>query len=205
MRSLLCAAFLASLAAMLLIKPVGASAQMDAGYLADTKDLKTSVTYADAENLTDMSLALAPPQPTGGPGVSLVFRARFHGRSVDPGRLAGIGLRVHYLLRSDDRVRAVRARNDIHQLSLHIDPQEPSGITLDYFPGSWGYSGFTAPGDEIPVVFFTVTPEELRALAMASAITGEALWTRFVFTRDEVEALQSFRRRVLTVTDSRSR
>jgi hypothetical protein len=42
-----------------------------------------------------------------------------------------------------------------------------------------------------------MTPEELRALAMASAITGEALWTRFVFTRDEVEALQTFRRRVL--------
>jgi hypothetical protein len=175
----------------------GAFAQMDAGYLADVRDLKTSVFYADSENLTDVSLALVPPQPNGGPGVSLVLRARFRGRRVDPGKLAEIGLRVHYVLRSDDRVRAVRARNDTHQLSLHIDPQDRSGITLDYFPGTFGYSGFTAPGDEIPVAFFTVTPEELRAMATATTISGEALWTKFTLTSDEIDALKSFRARVL--------
>jgi hypothetical protein len=34
-------------------------------------------------------------------------------------------------------------------------------------------------------------------MAMATAITGEVLWTRFTFTPEEVEALRAFRARVL--------
>ena len=171
--------------------------QIDAGYLADVKDLNFTVSYSPFEDLTDVSLALAPPVPDGGPGVTLVFRARFRGRTVDVEKLAEIVLRVHYRLRSDDRLRAARALDDTHQLSLHIDPQDPTGITLYFFPTTWGYVGYTAPGDEIPVSFFTVTPEDLRALQMAKAVTGEVLWTRFMLTPQELDALQSYARQVL--------
>ena len=44
--------------------------------------------------------------------------------------------------------------------------------------------------------FFTVTPEDLRALARAKALTGEVLWTGFGLTPQEIEALQNFTRRV---------
>ena len=181
-----------------------AFAQIDAGYLADIKDLQSTVSYSAPENLTDVSLALAPPQPNGGPGVTLVFRARFRGRTVDLDKLAGVVLRVHYGLHSDDRMRAARARNDMHQLSLHIDPADRGGITLDFFPTNWGYSGFTAPGDEIPVAFFSVTPEDLRAIGLARAVTGEALWTQFALTPKELDALQSFGRRVLPAVRPKS-
>jgi hypothetical protein len=183
-----------------LSSPVGlgnAFGQIDAGYLADVKDLKVTVTSSPRDSLTDVSLELAPPEPIGAPGVTLVFRARFHGRTVDVGKLAEIVLRAHYRLRSDDRLRSMRALNDTHQLSLHIDPQDPSGITLDFFPANWGYVGFTAPGDEIPVSFFTVRPEDLRALGVAKEVTGEVLWTSFRLTQQELEALQSFARQVL--------
>jgi hypothetical protein len=174
-----------------------ALAQMDAGYLADVKDLKVTVAYSAVENQTDMSLVLAPPEPHGGPGVTLMFRARFLGRKVDVDRLAEIVLRAHYRLLSDDRQRAARSRTSSPALRMNIDPDDPGSITLDFFPASWGYSGFTATGDEIPVSFFKVTPEDLRALAVARAVTGEVLWTGFVLTPQELEALRDFVRQVL--------
>ena len=183
--------------AVVLGPPGTASAQIDAGYLADVTDLKVTASYSPSDNLTDLSLALAPPMPKGGPGVTLMFRARFRGRSVDAGKLTTISLRAHYRLRSDDRQRAAHSLTEMQALYLHLDPQDPHGITLPFFPTSWGYAGFAAWGDEIPVCFFTVTPEDLRALARAKALTGEVLWTGFGLTPQEIEALQNFTRRVL--------
>src|SRR5579864_2023790 len=135
-----------------------APAQIDAGYLADFGDLKVTESYSAAENLTDVSLALAPPVASGGPGVTLVFRARFRGQAVAVDNLAEIVIRAHYRLHSDDRLRSAHARDTNYQLSLHLDPQASNGITLDFFPANRGYAGFTAAGDEVPVAFFTVTP-----------------------------------------------
>lgn len=177
--------------------PGTAFAQIDAGYLADVKDLNLAVSYSAFENVTDVSLALAPPAPNGAPGVTFIFRARFRGRTVDGEKLAEIVVRAHYRVHSDDRLRAARALHDTQQLSLHLNPQDPNGITLDFFPANWGYGGFTAPGDQIPVAFFIVTPEDLRALALAKAVTGEVLWTSFILTPQELKALQGFARQVL--------
>jgi len=181
--------------------PIGlgvASAQMDAGYLADVRDLKVTEHHSASENLTDLSLALAPPAPAGAPGITLVVRARFRGQTVGAdSSLEEISLRAHYRLHSDDRPRSRNAVDGSDKLSLHIDPQTSHGITLDFFPTSRGYVGFTAPGDEIPVAFFAVTPEDLRAIGYASDLTGEVIWTRFAFTPQEVDALQSFARRIL--------
>jgi hypothetical protein len=182
---------------LLLMHALLAPAQIDAGYLADLKDLKTTESYSASENLTDVSLALAPPAASGGPGVTLVFSARFRGRTVAVDKLAEIVLRAHYRLHSDDRLRAAHSRNDNYELSLHLDPQTSSGISLDFFPSNRGYSGFTAAGDEVPVAFFTLTPEDLRAIGFASAMTGEVVWTSFSLTSQEVEAVQGFARRVL--------
>jgi hypothetical protein len=180
--------------------PIGlgvAFAQIDAGYLADVRDLNVTERYSAAENLTDVSLALAPPDSSGGPGVTLVFSARFRGRTVDVDHLAEIVLRAHYRLHSDDRQRSAQALHDNYELSLILDPQASNGITLDFFPANLGYFGFTAAGDEIPVAFFTVTPDDLRAIGFADAVTGKAIWTSFAFTPQELEAVRAFARRVL--------
>jgi hypothetical protein len=170
---------------------------MDAGYLADVRDLSLTTSYSSSEDLTDLALALAPPVPKGGPGVTLVIRARFYGRAVDVAKLATISLRAHYRLRSDDRQRAARSLTDMPWMSLHLDPDDPNGITLPFPPSTVGYAGFTGAGEEIPVCFFEVTPEVLRALGLAKAVSGEVLWTNFVLTPQEVDALQRFARRVL--------
>jgi hypothetical protein len=173
------------------------SAQIDAGYLADVRDLKTTVTYASADDRTDVSLALVPPVPTGGPGITLIFRARFRGRSVNPAQLDEIVLRAHYTIHSDDRRRTVGALTTSHELQIRIDPQDAGGISLAFYPATWGYFGFAAPGDEIPVAFFSVTPADLRALSLAHVVTGEVLWTRFSLTAEEIAALQQFAATVL--------
>lgn len=171
--------------------------QIDAGYLAEAADLKTTVSYAAADDRTDVSLALVPPVPAGGPGITMIFRARFRGRSVDVARLDEIVVRAHYTIHSDDRRRAVAALTTSHGLQMTIDPQDRGGISLAFFPATWGYFGFAAPGDEIPVAYFSVTPADLRALALAHVVTGEVLWTRFTLTPEELAALQQFARTVL--------
>jgi hypothetical protein len=171
--------------------------QVDAGYLADVRDLKTTVTYAAADDRTDVSLALVPPAPSGGPGITLILRARFRGRSVDPQALDEIVARAHYTIHSDDRRRTVEALSGSHELKMTIDPQDQGGVSLAFYPATWGYFGFSAPGDQIPVAYFSVTPEDLRALALAHVVTGEVLWTRFTLTPEEIDAIRQFARTVL--------
>ena len=173
------------------------AAQIDAGYHADVTDLKTTVGYSQADDRTEVSLALVPPVPAGGPGISLVFRARFRGRTIDTSRLEDIVVRAHYAMHSDDRTRAAGALSASLALHMNIDPQDPGGIELDFFPATVGYPGFTNPGDEIPVAFFSLTPADLRALALARVITGDVLWTGFTLTSDEIDALRQFARTVL--------
>ena len=174
-----------------------AFAQIDAGHLADVRDLQTTVTYLALENQTDVTLSLVPPEPSSGPGVTLVFRARFPGRAVDVRKLSEIVVRAHYRLASDDRTRSARAIGGVEAMQLNIDPRQPGGITLSFFPTSWGYGGFTAPGDEMPLAFFTLTPADLRAIAVARTMSGRVLWTEFVLTSNQVEALRQFAGRVL--------
>jgi len=174
-----------------------AFAQIDAGHLADVRDLQLAVTYLTVENQTDVALSLVPPQPTTGPGVTLVFRARFQGRTVDVNRLSEIVVRAHYRVVSDDRTRSARAINGIEAMHMNLDPRQPGGVTLAFFPTNWGYGGFTSPGDEVPVAYFRVTPADLRAIAVARAVTGQVLWTDFVLTLNQVEALRQFAGRVL--------
>jgi hypothetical protein len=170
---------------------------VDAGYLADVKDLNVTVGYLSSENVTEVSLGLVPPASSGAPGITLLFRARFQGRTVDTDKLTGIVVRAHYRVLSDDRVRSSQALETSHQLHMKLDPGDRSGISLDFFPASWGYSGFTAPGDEIPVAYFTVTPEELRAISLAHAVTGDVLWTNFTLTAPQLDALRKFASQVL--------
>jgi hypothetical protein len=186
-------------AALSVLPPAGlgtAWAQIDAGFLASVIDLKETTTYLSGENATEISLALVPPEPKGGPGITLVFRARFNGRNVDPDRLVGIVVRAHYRLYSDDRVRSFQALGNTHRLHMDLDAQGDDGIALDFFPTNWGYGGFTAPGDEIPVAYFATTNQDLRALSVAKTVTGNVLWTDFAMTPAELDALRAFARRV---------
>jgi hypothetical protein len=187
-------------AALLIATPVGvgvAAAQIDAGFLAPVTDLKETTTYLSSENATEVSLSLTPPEPKGGPGITLIFRARFNGRNADPDRLAGLVVRAHYRLYSDDRIRSFQALGTTHRLHMNLDAETGPGIALDFFPTNWGYGGFAPPGDEIPVAYFAVTAEDLRALSLATSISGNVLWTDFVMTAPELDALRTFTKRVI--------
>ena len=171
-------------------------AQIDAGFLASITDLKETTTFLSGDNATEVTLALTPPEPGGGPGITLMFRARFKGRTVDPDRLAGIVVRAHYRLYSDDRVRSAQALGNSYRLHMDLDAQGDRGIALDFFPTNWGYGGFAPPGDAIPVAYFAVTNDDLRALSFAKTVTGNVLWTDFAMTAEEMDALRAFTRRV---------
>jgi hypothetical protein len=194
MRALLIVCLVEALASAGAVSP---TPQIDAGYLADVKDSSVSVNYSPSTNTTDVALGLAPPAPSGAPGVTLVFRAQFNGSTVDFDRLTGILLRAHYRILSDDRPRALRSLSGTHALTLTLDEEAPYGITLDFFPANWGYGGFAPPGDQIPVAYFSVTPADLRALSHAETIRGEVLWTRFTLTAEELSGLRTFVRQVL--------
>jgi hypothetical protein len=174
-----------------------ASAQSDAGYLADVRNLELTVNRSIVENRTDVSLALVPPEAAGAAGVTLVFTARFEGDAIDVDRLSEIVVRAHYRLQSDDRPRSARGLDDTQAMRLNLDARDPNGITLFFFPVSWGYGGFSAPGEEIPVAYFTVTPADVRALAVAKTVAGQVLRTDFVFTPEQLDAVRGFARRVL--------
>jgi hypothetical protein len=176
--------------------PHAAWAQIDAGYLATVTDLKETTTYLTSENATEVSLALTPPEPGGGPGITLIFRARFTGRELDVDRLAGIVVRAHYRLHSDDRVRSFQALGGSLQMRMNLDANAPEGIVLDFFPTNWGYGGFSAPGDGVPVAYFAATANDLRALSVARTISGNVLWTDFAMTPPQLDALRAFVRRV---------
>jgi hypothetical protein len=171
--------------------------QPDAGILASIEDGRIDTRYLRAENRTEVSLALAPLRPDGGRGVTLVLRASFAGHAPDRDEPVDVSLRAHYGLQSDDAQRAVQAMRGTQALEIHVDPHMPDGITLFFFPESWGYPGFTGPGDEIPVAFFNLTAAELRALAVARSLSGRVLWSDFVLTPAQLEALASFASQVL--------
>jgi hypothetical protein len=182
------------------LSPLGsgiASAQIDAGYLADVEDLKLTTAYSSLDDRTDVSLALALGGRAGGTGVTMMLRARFDGRKVDVERLSQVIARAHYRVLSDDRTRASRALSDSHALRMNLDSPDPSGISLAFFPATWGYFGFTAAGDEIPVAYFSMTPADLRALSVARTVTGHVLWTDFVLTPAQLERLRMFANQVL--------
>jgi hypothetical protein len=193
-RSLLCALVVASGVCALLSAP--AAAQIDAGLLARVRDREIAANYDAAANRTEVRLTIAPAG-TGGDGsaVTLVFVGQFAGRA--PAGTTTLAVRTHITPRSDPRVRDPRTGADGKELVFHLDPHTNDGITLYLFASSWGYPGFVAPGDEIPVAFFALMPAELRALSAARAITGRALGSDISFAPDQLDALREFARRVV--------
>lgn len=169
-----------------------AAAQIDAGYLAAVTDLRTTRAYSAPARRNEQTLTLVPSVNGGGPGVSLVLSATFAGRQPEPDAPIAFTVRAHYALQSDDRTRAAQALVDSHRLTLDIDPGRRDGIRLAFFPASWGYGGFAPPGGEIPVAYFTLTPADVRALALAGTVTGSVLWTDFSLTVPQLDALRQF-------------
>jgi hypothetical protein len=112
--------------------------QPDAGFLASIQDCRIESRYVRGENRTEVSLELVPPRPDGGPGVTLVLRASHAGQAPSAAEPPRISLRAHYGLHSDDAQRAVQAQQTTQALEIRVDPQAADGITLFFFPASWG-------------------------------------------------------------------
>jgi hypothetical protein len=177
------------------------AAQIDAGILADIRDREVTATYQPTLDETDLSLALVPAAPDGRGEVTLVLTARYRGRTTDFADLSDIIIRAHYSVLSDEGKRSARAhRNETHALHLFLDPHDPTGITLFFFPVSAGYGGYWTPGAEAPVAYFRATPADVRALTVVEAVTGSVLWSDFVLDAAQVEALRAFARRVAPVS-----
>jgi len=173
------------------------AAQIDAGLLAKARDRELVVNYDAPANRSEVRLTLAP-SGTGGdaPGVILDFLGQFAGREPAPGATTLV-VRTHFTPRADPRARDPRTGADGKELVFRLDPHTNNGITLYLFSRSYGYAGFVAPGDEIPVAFYGLTAAELRAISTARAITGRALGTDFSLAPDQLESIAEFARRAV--------
>jgi hypothetical protein len=67
-------------------------------------------------------------------------------------------------------------------------------VPLYFFGNNWGTFGFIPAGDVIPVVRFTMSPNDLRALAAADGISGEAMGYGFVLVPAQLDAIKQFAR-----------
>lgn len=181
-----------------LLTSIDLSGQIDAGYLANVEDGKITVTHSNVENWTEVALGLVPMDRSG-TGVTLMFRARFPGRTVDVDKPSEMVVRAHYRLHANEGPRSARSLQDSQMLRFNLDPGDKGQVTLAFFATNWGYGGFSAPGDEIPVAYFKVMPADVRALAMARAVTGQALWADFELTNAQLVALRKFAGQVLPV------
>ena len=188
-------AVVVSFVASMVTTPV--AAQIDAGLLARARDREIVASYDAPTNRTDVRLTLAPTG-TGGdaPPVTLMFVGQFPGRDPRPDGTALV-VRTHITPRADPRERDPRTGADGKELLFRIDPHTTNGITLYLFSRSYGYGGFVAPGDEIPVAFYSLSAAELKALSTARAITGRALGSEFSLAPDQLTAIADFSRRVL--------
>lgn len=186
---------LVSAAASITTTPI--AAQIDAGLLARARDREIVANYDAPTNRTDVRLTLAPTG-TGGdaPPVTLMFVGQFPGRDPRPEGTA-LAVRTHITPRADPRERDPRTGADGKELIFRIDPHTTNGITLYLFSRSYGYGGFVAPGDEIPVAYYSLSAAELKALSTARAITGRALGSEFSLAPDQLAAITDFTQRVI--------
>src|SRR5262245_677777 len=166
------------------------AAQIDAGLLARGRDREMTTTYDASADRTEITLTLVPPGVGGmAPQATLMFTARFRGREPGPGS-ASFFVRTHFMPRADPRRRDPRTLVADRDLVFELDPHTESGIRLFLYAANYGYAGFVPPGDEVPVAFFTLSPAELRALAVPRVISGRALGSEFSLEPAQLEALR---------------
>jgi hypothetical protein len=176
----------------LLLVAVPCSGQIDAGLLARVRDREMTSTYDASSNRSQITLTLVLPSISGSdPQATLMFTAQFRGREPELGTTSFF-VRTHYLPRADPRRRDPRTLVGDRDLIFELDPQTKTGIRLFLYAANYGYGGFVPPGDEVPLAFFTLTPAELRALAVPHAISGRALGSEFSLEPAQLDALREF-------------
>ena len=100
--------------------------------------------------------------------------------------------------RAPIRPAAIRGQSvEGRDLIFELDPHTNSGIRLYLYAANYGYAGFVPPGDEVSLAFFTLTPAELRALAVPHAITGRALGSEFALDQGQLGAIREFVQRTV--------
>jgi len=163
----------------------------DAGYLARGTDREVRAVYDASRGVTVATLTLIPPG-TGGsaPSMSMMFETSFPGRAPEVLPTA-VDVRIHAGPLSDSRVQRTV------ELEWTLDPQAPKPLRLWYFGSAWGHAGYVAPGDEIPLVRFVMSAADLRSLAAAEHVVGNALGFAFALTPAEHAALRGYLRLLL--------
>ena len=172
-------------------------AQIDAGLLAKGRDREIATVYDASSNRTDVTLTLVMPGRGGsGPQSTMMFTAQFPGRTPGAGAMQYF-VRTHFMPRADPARRDPRTTIEGRDLIFELDPHTNSGIRLYLYAANYGYAGFVPPGDEVSLAFFTVTPAELRALAIPHAITGRALGSEFALDQGQLDAIREFVQRTV--------
>jgi len=173
------------------------AAQIDAGLLARAHDREIATAYDSSSGRTNITLTLVLPGPRGlGPQATLMFTGEFPGREPASGATQ-FSVRTHITPLSDPRRRDPRTLVEGRDLIFELDPQTDTGIRLYLYAANYGYGGFVAPGDEVPLAFFALTSAELRALAVSRDISGLALGSEFVLTAGQLDAIREFVRRTV--------
>jgi hypothetical protein len=184
-------------AALLAALSARAAGQLDAGNLAPRIDREIRAAYDAVRDRTEAVLTLLPHDIGGASSsLSLAIHASFPGREPAPGGVR-FELRAYPGPLSD--ARRVRPT----ELKLTLETEEGRRVSLWLFGASWGQAGFVPPGGEIPWVYFAIGEAELRALAAAERISGQALGYEFELTPEQVRALRGFGLLVLPDPDRR--
>ena len=180
-----------------LLHPSPSAAQIDAGLLAKGRDREIATFYDASSNRTDVTLTLVLPGRGGSaPQSTMMFTAQFPGRTPGAGATQYF-VRTHFMPRADPARRDPRTSLEGRDLTFELDPHTNSGIRLYFYAGNYGYAGFVPPGDEVSLAFFTLTPAELKALAIPHAITGRALGSEFALDQGQLGAIREFVQRTV--------
>lgn len=162
------------------------SARQDAGYLAEAGDRELTSRFDPRARTTTVALTVAPLGPDGSPSsLSLTFSATFPGRTP-PEMPPAIDVRAHVGPLSDSRV----ARTTSLDIELRRDEREP--VRLFYMGSALGYGGFTPPGDQLPLVRFTLGIADVLAIGRADGVAGRALGFPIEFTQAQLTAIRLF-------------
>ena len=192
--------FIPILALVITFAPVivePASAQVDAGYLADWKDCEVRVQDVAQTSEVSATLALVPPVGAEGrPPLVLVFEARWP-------RGGGQGVTLLEARAYLAPLADLRMHNRPVDLRFDLESGTGRRVPLYFYGSNWGTFGWIAAGDVIPVVRFAMTPSDLRALVAAEGITGEAMGFTFPLVQAQLEALRQFSR-IAGLDDARS-
>jgi hypothetical protein len=169
-------------------------AQHDAGVLGTWRDQELRVRYDAPAKRTAVALTIVPGGGTARVESPLLlrFEAQFPGREATEAP-SSFFVSAYAGARADARV--------VRPVTMHltVDPGTEHSVTLPYFGSQWSYYGYIGAGAELPVIRFTMTATDLRAIDASHGLSGQALGYNFTLSPSQLDAVRRFARTIKAI------